>query len=82
LRLTVNAVGPVDGPIVFGWIFTAHQLGAGTGALVAGIVRTEVATYTPAWIGAGVICLVAAIVVLPIGRRTVQRPVVTPAVSS
>jgi predicted MFS family arabinose efflux permease len=73
LKLTIDAVGPVDGPIVFGWIFTAHQLGAGVGALAAGIIRTEVDTYTPAWLGAGAICLAAAVVVLRIGRR--QRPV-------
>jgi sugar phosphate permease len=69
LKLTVQAVGPVDGPIVFGWIFTAHQLGAGAGALLAGVVRTDFQTYTPAWLGAGAICLVAAVVVLRIGRR-------------
>jgi MFS family permease len=74
LRLTVEAVGPVDGPIVFGWIFTAHQLGAGFGSFMAGFVRTEAATYTPAWLGAGVICLVAAVVVLRIGRAA--RPTV------
>jgi len=74
LRLTVDAVGPVDGPIVFGWIFTAHQIGAGAGALTAGIVRTETETYTPAWLGAGVICLVAAAVVLRIGRTARHRP--------
>jgi sugar phosphate permease len=74
LRLTVEAVGPVDGPIVFGWIFTAHQIGAGVGALAAGVVRTEVETYTPAWLGAGIICLVAAVVVLRIGRRAGQPP--------
>jgi len=71
LKLTVEAVGPVDGPIVFGWILAAHQIGAGAGALAAGIVRTEVATYTPAWLGAGLLCLAAAVVVLRIGRRTV-----------
>ena len=75
LRLTVDAVGPIDGPIVFGWIFTVHQFGAGFGALTAGIVRTEVNTYTPAWVGAGTICLIAAVVVLRIGR-TAARPVV------
>jgi MFS family permease len=80
LRLTVDAVGPVDGPIVFGWIFTVHQFGAGFGALAAGVVRTEVNTYTPAWLGAGSICLIAAIVVLRIGR-TAARPAV-PALAS
>jgi len=73
LRLTVEAVGPVDGPIVFGWIFSIHQLGAGFGTLTAGIVRTELDTYTPAWVGAGTFCLIAAVVVLRIGR-SVARP--------
>jgi len=79
LRLTVNAVGPVDGPIVFGWIFTAHQLGAGAGALGAGIIRTEVDTYTPAWLGAGIICLFASVIVLRIGKRVIppRIPVAT-----
>jgi predicted MFS family arabinose efflux permease len=77
LRLTVDAVGPVDGPIVFGWIFTAHQIGAGFGALAAGVVRTEADTYTPAWLGAGIICLIAAVVVLRIGRSS--APAVQPA---
>lgn len=72
-KLTIDAVGPVDGPIVFGWIFTAHQLGAGAGALVAGVVRTEVQTYTPAWLGAGAICMAAAIIVLRIGRAAQRR---------
>jgi predicted MFS family arabinose efflux permease len=74
LRLTVDAVGPVDGPIVFGWIFTAHQIGAGFGALAAGIVRTEASTYTPAWVGAGIICLIATAIVLRIDRAA-PRPV-------
>ena len=78
LKLTVNAVGPVDGPIVFGWIFTAHQLGAGAGALLAGVVRDRAATYTPAWLGAGVICVIAAVVVLRIGRSATPHPDVVP----
>ena len=41
---------------------------AGFGALGAGIIRTSLTTYTPAWIVAGSICLVAAVVVLRIGR--------------
>jgi len=68
LKLTVETVGAADGPIVFGWIFTAHQIGAGVGALSAGIVRTELATYNPAWFGAGAVCVVAAVLVLRIRR--------------
>ncbi len=70
VRLTTEAVGPSDGPIVFGWIVAAHQVGAGMGALAAGIVRTRLETYTPAWIAAGGICLVAAVLVLQIRVRT------------
>ena len=69
LKLTIDTVGVADGPIVFGWIFTAHQIGASFGALTAGVVRTHLATYTPAWLGAGVLCIAGAIVVLRIGRR-------------
>ena len=68
MRLTTEAMGVRDAPIAFGWIVASHQIGAGFGALGAGIIRTSLTTYTPAWIVAGSICLVAAVVVLRIGR--------------
>ena len=69
VRLTTEAMGVRDAPIAFGWIVASHQIGAGFGALGAGIVRSSMSTYTPAWIVAGSICLVAAVIVLRIGRR-------------
>ncbi|ADO71007.1 MFS transporter [Stigmatella aurantiaca] len=69
VRLTTQTVGPADGPIAFGWIVAAHQVGAGVGALGAGVVRTALETYTPAWVVAGIICMVASVLVLRIGRR-------------
>jgi len=54
--------------VAFGWIFAGHQIGAAFGALGAGIVRTSTATYTLAFLGAGGICLVAALLVLRIAR--------------
>ncbi|WP_394848459.1 MFS transporter [Pendulispora brunnea] len=68
VRLTTQTVGAADGPIVFGWVVAAHQIGAGAGALGAGVVRTSLSTYTPAWVVAGVICLAASGLVLRIGR--------------
>jgi predicted MFS family arabinose efflux permease len=59
---------------VFGWIFAAHQLGAGAGALAASLVHDHAKTYTPAWVGAGIICLIAAAVVLRIGHRRPKLP--------
>ena len=69
VRLTTEAFGVRDAPIAFGWIVASHQIGAGLGALGAGIIRSTLTTYTPAWIGAGSICLIAALAVLRIGRR-------------
>ena len=53
----------------FGWIVASHQIGAGVGALGAGLIRSSLTTYTPAWVAAGAICIVAAVIVLRIGRR-------------
>jgi predicted MFS family arabinose efflux permease len=72
VRLTTETVGVRDAPIAFGWIVCAHQIGAGVGALGAGLIRSRLTTYTPAWVTAGAICLGAAWVVLGIGRRTLR----------
>jgi predicted MFS family arabinose efflux permease len=68
VRLTTQTLGSTDGPIAFGWIVAAHQVGAGLGALSAGAIRTSLATYTPAWVVAGVSCMAASLLVLRIGR--------------
>ncbi|HXX32377.1 MAG TPA: MFS transporter [Myxococcaceae bacterium] len=68
LRLATDVFGREDAAVAFGWIFAGHQIGASFGALGAGIVRTSTATYTLAFLGAGSICLVAALLVLRIGR--------------
>jgi predicted MFS family arabinose efflux permease len=81
VRLTTEAMGVRDAPIAFGWIVAAHQIGAGFGALGAGLIRTSLTTYTPAWVAAGSICLVAAVVVLRIGRRAPRLDLAREAVS-
>ena len=78
MRLTTDAVGPRDAPIAFGWIVAAHQLGAGTGALGAGILRTALSSYTSAWVAAGIICMGAALLVLRIGRGRAGRTAADP----
>ncbi|UCR88073.1 MFS transporter [Mycetocola spongiae] len=64
-----------DGPVVFGWVFAAHQIGAAAAATIAGIVRDVSGEYTLAWFGAAALCIVAAVVSLAI-RRT-RPPVVS-----
>jgi MFS family permease len=60
--------------LVFGWVFAGHQLGAATAAFGAGLSRTELASYLPAFFAAGLLCLIASALVL-----TLQRPERKPA---
>jgi sugar phosphate permease len=60
VNLTVKYFGRERSNLVFGWVFAGHQLGAATATLGAGIVRTEFSTYLPAFLTAGVLCIVAA----------------------
>ena len=59
--------------LVFGWVFAGHQLGAGAAALAAGITRTSLGSYLPAFQAGGILCLVAAVAVLTIGWRGPRR---------
>jgi MFS family permease len=54
--------------LVFGWIFAGHQLGAATAAFGAGFSRTTLASYLPAFFIAGALCLIAAGLVLTLGK--------------
>ncbi|GAA2815846.1 MFS transporter [Saccharopolyspora taberi] len=51
-----------DAAIVFGWVGAAHQLGAGAMALLGGVIRDVSGEYDLVWIGAGALCVVAAVV--------------------
>jgi sugar phosphate permease len=63
VRLSARAFGKEKAGIAFGWIFAAHQLGAGTAAYGAGLSRSVLLSYLPAFFAAGVMCLVAAAIV-------------------
>lgn len=56
------------GPIVFGWVFASHQLGAAVAAYAAGLARTTLGTYSPAFITAGWLCAGAAALAWSVGR--------------
>jgi sugar phosphate permease len=68
VRLTAQRFGPERANLVFGWIFAGHQLGAGFAAFGAGLSRTALATYLPAFFVAGALCIAAALIVLAISR--------------
>lgn len=60
VKLTVVAFGREMGPVIFGWIFAAHQLGVSLMAIAAGASRDALGTYVPAFLLAGVLCLLSA----------------------
>jgi predicted MFS family arabinose efflux permease len=73
LRLTTDAFGEREAPIVYGWIFTGHQIGAASAAFFAGVMRTELGAYQQAFEIAGATGLVAAAMALLIGRGRSSR---------
>ncbi|HZO93181.1 MAG TPA: MFS transporter [Candidatus Baltobacteraceae bacterium] len=73
LKLATNAFGSARAPMMFGWIFTSHQIGAATAAFVAGVVRTVSNSYDAAFIASGTLCMAAAVLVLFIGRSAPLR---------
>lgn len=73
VRLTAQRFGPERANIVFGWIFAGHQLGAASAALAGGFSRTLWQSYMPAFIAAGLLCLIGAAMVLMINRGRADR---------
>ncbi|MER5881194.1 MFS transporter [Streptomyces sp. NPDC001910] len=53
-----------DGPIVFGWANSAHQLGAGASAFLGATARDVFGGYDPVWITLAAVCLVAALLAM------------------
>jgi predicted MFS family arabinose efflux permease len=62
VKLANRSFGERDGPIAFGWVLVAHQVGAGVAAFGAGLIREQTGTYTPAFLIAGAFAVVAALV--------------------
>ena len=74
VRIATDVFGARDAPVVYGWIFLGHQLGAGVAAFGGGAIRSVFGFYTGAFLVAGLMCAVAALGVLAI-RRGARMPV-------
>jgi hypothetical protein len=70
-RLSTEAFGLREGPIVFGWIAAGHQMGAATAAITAGVMRASQGRYLEAFVLAGLTALIAAAASLMIRRGAV-----------
>ena len=79
VRLTAQRFGAERANLVFGWVFAGHQIGAAFAAFGAGLSRTLLATYLPAFFFAGALCVIAAVIVLGISRPAPKPLMAKPA---
>jgi predicted MFS family arabinose efflux permease len=73
VKLAAQNFGRERAAIVFGWIFTGHQLGAAVSAFGAGYSRSVFLSYLPAFVAAGGACLIAAGLVMIVNRGEPKR---------
>lgn len=66
VKLVAQTFGAERANIVFGWVFAGHQLGAAFAAYGAGLTRTLMASYIPAFFVAGMLCVLASLIALSI----------------
>jgi cyanate permease len=59
-------------PVVFGWVFASHQVGAAIAAVGAGWARDMTGTYDGAFLAAAGLCVVAALLSLAIRPRRTE----------
>ncbi|HKA01635.1 MAG TPA: MFS transporter [Candidatus Solibacter sp.] len=75
VKLTTEVFGKENTGVVYGWISASHQLGASMAAFGAGAIRTEMGDYRLAFMTAGMLCLIAGMSFIVVGR--VLRPRLT-----
>ena len=66
--------GAAAGPIVFGWVYASHQVGAALAASGAGMVRDLTGGYDLAFYAAAGLCVVAAL--MSYGIRRAPQPAI------
>ena len=67
--LTNEVFGERDAPVIISWIYTGHQLGGASAAIMAGSVRDMTGSYMIAFMASGVACLAASLLVIRIRGR-------------
>jgi sugar phosphate permease len=75
VRLTSEAFGRENTGVIYGWIGASHQLGASVAAFGAGAIRTMLGDYQIAFWGAGLLCVLAGVSFLTVGRSLRPAPV-------
>ena len=68
VKIATDRFGREKAGLVFGWVFAGHQLGAATAAFGAGLSRTVLQSYLPAFFIAGAFCLLAALLAVTLKK--------------
>ncbi len=78
--LCTRVYGREQGPIIFGWVFAAHMIGAAAAATVTGSIRDAAGDYATAWYLAGILAVLAAFAALliPKSRDAITQQAASP----
>jgi MFS family permease len=68
IALCRTVLGPKYGTVVYGWVFTGHQIGASVAALGAAILRVKLGDYALSFYIGGIMAILASAAVLFIAR--------------
>ena len=71
VSLVADTFGRRQVGVVYGWVFCAHQVGAALAAWLGGVTREMLGGYGVAFFAAGVLAVLAGLLVLRIQRQTV-----------
>ena len=74
VALCIQHFGRERGPVVYGWVFAGHQVGGALAAWGSGVLHDSTGSYRPAFVVAGIACLVAALGVRGIRREPGATP--------
>lgn len=70
IKLASDHFGKENVGVIYGWIYSAHQLGAGAAAYGGGLVYSWFNAYQLIFFAAGIFCIFATLFVLNIKRKT------------
>lgn len=68
VALVADRFGRMNVGTVFGWVFFSHQLGAALASYLGGVARDSLGDYTAAFITAGLLAVMAALMALLVRR--------------
>jgi sugar phosphate permease len=75
VALVADRFGRLNVGAVFGWVFFSHQVGAAFASYLGGVVRDSLGDYTLAFLAAGLLAILAALMAYLINRRPLSPAV-------